>query len=346
MIPIILNTNFEKIGMIEDYTSFIWTARYYTPGDFEIAAPLNLQNLNFLRCNNYVMRETDENAGVIESVEFIQDSDGSEMIIAKGRFLSAILSRRIIADMTSINNLTVPNAIRKFINDAIITPSVSDRRINNFSFSDLSGATDRVTIQHTGTNLLEAVNDLCLTYKIGHKTLLNGGNFVFTLYSGVDRSLNQSVNPRVIFSRDYDNLNTSDYLVNCADKITDVLTAGEGEGSARKTAWAAKTTNAGLDRYEAYKDARNTSTDGGTISDTVYLDQLRAEGLESVTEYSEAFSGNVFFDNIKYRVDVNLGDIVTIINNDWGIGINTRIVEVIESVNESGEYEIMPTFGV
>ena len=345
MLPIILNTSFQKIGMIEEYISFIWTARYYSPGDFEIVAPINENTVALLQCDHYVIRETDENAGVIESIEYAQDEDGHETVTARGRFLSCILERRIIAEMTEVTNKLVPDTIEKYLNEAIISPSIAARRISNFSFADLSGSTARVSIQHTGTNVLEAVNDMCLNYGLGHKTLLQNGNFIFTLYAGADRSLNQSVNPRVIFSRDYDNLNTSDYVENYAAKITDVLTAGEGEGSARKTAWASKTNEIGLARYELYKDARNTSSDNGAISAADYLNQLRGEGLEDITEYSAAFTGSVFFDNYKYRTDVNLGDIVSIVNERWGIGINTRIVEVVESVGETGEYTIMPTFG-
>lgn len=68
--------------------------------------------------------------------------------------------------------------------------------------------------------------------------------------------------------------------------------------------------------------------------------------MESVTNVLTAFEGNVFFDNIVYRKDVNVGDIVTIENKKWGIYVNTRIIEVIESVNEAGEYEVIPTFGI
>ena len=52
------------------------------------------------------------------------------------------------------------------------------------------------------------------------------------------------------------------------------------------------------------------------------------------------------FTNVKYREDVNVGDIVTIKNTKWGIHINSRLVEVIESVNESGAYSITPSFGI
>ena len=69
------------------------------------------------------------------------------------------------------------------------------------------------------------------------------------------------------------------------------------------------------------------------------------EGLEQITTITKAFDGTVYFDNIKYREDVNVGDVVVIENKNWGIYINTRLIEVIESVDEAGSYQIVPTFG-
>ena len=73
---------------------------------------------------------------------------------------------------------------------------------------------------------------------------------------------------------------------------------------------------------------------------------MKEEGLEQLTTITQAFDGTVYFDNIEYRVDVNIGDIVVIENQNWGIYINSRLIEVIESVDESGAYSIVPTFGV
>ncbi|MCB7430132.1 siphovirus ReqiPepy6 Gp37-like family protein [Erysipelatoclostridium ramosum] len=39
-----------------------------------------------------------------------------------------------------------------------------------------------------------------------------------------------------------------------------------------------------------------------------------------------------------------MGDIVTIENDRWGISINSRIIEVMESEDENG-YIVTPTFG-
>lgn len=349
MLLIIMNTNFEKLGVIDNYISFIWSTRYYKCGDFELCLPINNKTLSLIAKDYYVMREDSEEIGIVENIKFTKVErlkDAEEQMIVSGRFLSSILDRRIIAQQTQFDNKTIPFIIESLINDAIISPAMSERKISNFLFVDDSGYTGKLSVQYTGKNLLETIENLCETYGLGFKILLENGKFVFHLYSGIDRSYGQKTNPFVVFSSDYDNLQSSDYEEDYASLVTDVLVAGEGEGLERKTIWANRQTNSGLDRYEVFQDARNASTNNGEISNDVYYQQLKDEGLTSITMYTKAFSGSVFFNNYEYKKDINIGDICTIRNSDWDIYINTRLIEMIESTGEDGSFKMTPTFGV
>lgn len=341
--PIIMNINFEKIGIVDDYSSLIWTTRYYQCGDFEIVVPIDSSNIDLLQKDFYIMRDDDENVGIIEKIEISLDEDQHEQMVVTGRFLSSILGRRIIATQTQLYG-TISAGIANLINDAIINPVIDARKISNFVVTP-TNFVERLEAQYTGKNLLEVIQDVCQTNHIGFKTILENGFFGFTLYKGVDRSYNQSENPWVIFSDEYDNLLSSTYTEQYDALVTDVLVAGEGEGLDRKIIWASRENPTGLARYELYHDQRNMSTNDGTISDEEYYQQMKEEGLEQLTTITKAFDGTVYFDNIEYKKDVNIGDIVVIENKRWGIYINSRLIEVIESVDESGVYSIVPTFG-
>lgn len=342
--PIILNKSFEKIGIVDDYSSLIWTTRYYECGDFELVVPVDDRHIELLQMGFYVTRPDDKRAGIIENITISQDEDQSEQMIVTGRFLSSILGRRIIAVQTQLYG-TVSAGVASLINDAIVNPEIGKRKISNFYVS-ATNFTERLEAQYTGKNLLEVIEDICKTNHIGFKTILDDGKFVFSLFKGTDRSYNQSENPRVVFSDEYDNLISSTYEEETTELITDVLVAGEGEGMDRKTVWASIDEPSGLDRYELYHDQRNMSTNDGEISDDEYKAQMLEEGLEQLTTVTKAFDGTTYFDNIKFREDVDIGDVVVIQNTRWGIAINSRLIEVIESVDESGAYEIVPTFGV
>ena len=48
--------------------------------------------------------------------------------------------------------------------------------------------------------------------------------------------------------------------------------------------------------------------------------------------------------NFKYKTHYDLGDIVTVKKDDWGIQLDLRITEISE-IYENGSIKILPTFG-
>ena len=346
MLPVIMNKSFQKLAVIDDYNSFIWASRYYATGDFEICVDVSLSLLSMIGIGYYVVREDDDNVGIIEDIKIQHNADDHDIMIISGRFLDAIVGRRIIANQITVTG-KISTCINTLLTNNIINPSIAARKISNFVLGSYDIATT-MQAQYTGQNLLETICEICKTYGIGYKVTLNNNNqFVFQLYEGTDRTYDQNVNPWVIFSDTYDNLLSSEYEENHREITTAVLVAGEGEGAERKTQWVTDEST-GINRYEVYKDQRQIrSTDGDTeITDEEYNKLLQEAGKESLTKYTKAFAGTVYFEGVKYKEDINLGDLCVIQNSKWGIYMNSRLVEVIESVNEAGEYNIVPTFGV
>lgn len=344
MIPIIMNKSFERVCEVDDFISFIWVTRYYTTGDFELCVDVNNIKTEYLVTGNYVLRDDDDNVGIIETINKEENEDGHEMLVVTGRFLCSVLSRRIIEKQTQLNT-SVSTGVYSLITNEAIAPVDIERRIPNMLYGFFE-KTDRLVAQYTGDNLLDAIEKICETYGIGHKTTLTEQNeFLFQLYEGVDRSYGQDVNQYVVFSDEYDNLISSSYIENHSEMVTNVLVAGEGEGNERKTLWVGGN-ETGLNRYEKYLDQRQLSTNEGEVSDDVYYEQLNEAGLENITSFTKTFTGQVHFDNIEFKKDVYVGDICTIENAGWGVYINTRLVEVIESTSETGVYTITPTFGI
>lgn len=344
MIPVIMNDEFACLAIVDDYSSFIWSTRYYTSGDFQLIVDANEQYMKLFKRDYYVVRDDDENVGIIENIVVQENEDDHSQLIVTGRFLDCIIARRIIAAQTTVSG-KVSDCIEQLLDENIMNPTDPDRQIPNF-LVDSFEVTTTMQAQYTGKNLLETISGLCQTYGLGYKVVLNSDNeFIFSLYKGVDRTYDQNVNDWVIFSDTYDNLLSSKYEESYKSLVNAVLVAGEGEGLDRKTAWATTADATGLGRYELYKDQRNIQSNSGEIPDEEYYELLRESGKESLTAYTTAFTGNVYFDNIRYKTDVGIGDICVIENTNWGIYIYSRLVEVIESVDETGKYTITPTFG-
>lgn len=338
----VMNKNFEKITVIED-ASVIWTSRYYDVGDFEIYVGATEEYINILQSGNYVERLDDDKIGIIENIKITYDDEGAEYLTATGRFAEILLARRVVWQQTQLTG-TAENGLRNLINNNIINPIIADRKIPIIELGSVKGYTDRLNAQYTGDNLLEINKNVAIANQTGFRFVFTGTKFQYELYKGTDRSYNQTQNTFVVFSDKYDNLLTSEYELNTANLKNVALVAGEGEGIQRKTLVVGS--GEGLNRYEIFVDARNLSTNNGEISASEYNEALNEKGLESLVTITQAFTGEVDLEqNYKYKKDFFLGDIVTIENSKWGIFINSRIIEITESEDESG-YKITPTFGI
>ena len=343
MIPYIYDKSFNRIAEIDDYKSFIWTQRYYTPGDFELCAPIS--KLKYFAIGYYVFRKGDDYGGIIEKVYIGKTEDQSEVVIATGRSLTSILGRRVISTQQMITG-SVLSGIELLITDNIVNPDLPARQISNFIFTNTSQSIAEMEAQYIGENLLDVVSGLCESNQIGMKCKLgSSNNFIFELYDGVDKSYAQSVNPYVVWSDKYDNLYSSEYFEDCSEFATDVCVGGEVISNERVLVWSAKDSQSGIERFEKFLDASNTIQNEQIITLEQYKEQLEGLGLVEVTEYTAAFSGEVDFSRIMQGNIVNVGDICTIQNNKWGIYINSRVLEIIESVGEDGSYKAIPTFG-
>ena len=345
---LVLNTDFESVDVVDSFKSMIWTDRYNSYGNFEIYLTINSDVLKYLKEDYYLWLKDSEHSMIIEGIAIDSDNEEGNHIIVTGRSLESILERRIIwGQKVLTGNLQL--AIQTLLNEAIISPTISDRKIDNFIFEastdpKVTGLT--VDTQFTGDDLYVIIKKLCQSNNLGFKIILNDRNqFVFCLYAGTDRSYNQSINPYVVFSPNFENIINSNYFTSKAKLKNVTLVAGEGEGASRKTTIVGS--GSGLNRRELFTDARDISsdTDGGTLTDEQYSAKLKARGSENLSEYTAktAFESEVEATRLfKYGEDFFIGDIVQIAN-EYGHEGRAYISELVISQNEDG-VSIYPTF--
>ena len=345
----VLDTNFQSVGVVDVFNSFLWTDRYYKYGDFEIYTEANAEILELLKEDYYLWYSNSEHVMVIEDFEVSSDTEEGTKFIYKGRSLESILDRRIIWSQTTLTG-NLQNGIKKLLNENVINPSNADRKIPNFIFQESTDPAITVLTleaQYTGDNLYDVVSSVCNDKKIGFKVLLNDQNqFVFSLYAGKDRSYKQDTNPYVVFSPDFDNMINSNYIRSKKTYKNVTLVAGEGEGSSRKTVSVGS--GSGLERRELYTDARDLSTttsNGGTISTSEYNNQLTQRGNEKLADYpiSESFEGESDTTRMfVFKEDFDIGDIVQN-KNEYGQEGRSIVSEMIFSQDEEG-FLSYPTF--
>lgn len=267
----VLDDHFNSLYNIDVFESLIWTERYNGCGNFEFYTPVNQTILDVVaviqakmeqRLDCYVWAKESESVMIIEDLEITTDAETGTRLIMSGRSLESILERRIIWTQTSLNG-NLQECVKKLINDAIINPSMKDRRIPNFLFEkskDERIETLKIRAQYTGDNLYDTILSICDTYELGFDVRLDqNNNFVFLFTIGENRSYDQDKNPYVIFSPSYENIVNSDYLESVKTLKNVTLVAGEGQGSSRKTFIVGSGT--GLSRRELYTDARDIQSE-------------------------------------------------------------------------------------
>lgn len=344
----VLNQKFETIDVIDSYESLIWTDRYFKYGDFELYLPMQPHLLTSLQKDNYLYIRESEHLMIIEDFEITTDAEIGSRLAVTGRSLESILDRRIIWGQKTYSG-TIHDVIKNMITDAIVSPEITSRKIDNFIFQDSSDERvngGSIDVQFTGDNLYDSVSMLCQAVGAGFRITLDANdNFVFRLYSGRDRSYAQDANPYVVFSPSFENIVDSRYIEMNSNYRNVTLVAGEGEGSARKTVTVGEAS--GLSRRELFTDARDisTQTQNGTLTSTQYNSQLAERGNGNLKEHvvATAFDGKAEATRMfRYGEDFFMGDIVQIAN-EFGMESRAHITEIIRSQSERG-LEIYPTF--
>lgn len=347
----VLGKDFQLTGVVDMFMSFIWTERYAALGDFELVLPLESPALEFLTKGSYLFINESDRTMLVDTIEIETDVDSGNTVIVKGPSIEDFLDRRVVWNWFA-GNENLQTSLGRLLDENVINPSDTDRKIDNFSFvSSTNPEITALTVetQFFGESVLEVVmKTYCEPNSLGFRLLMpTPGSFNFGLYAGVDRSYSQLLNPYVVFSPEFENLMNSKFISSNKLLKTVSLVGGEGEGSARKKTNVAAKGGAlsGLDRRETYTDAGSVSSNTDEIPETDYTAQLKQKGREKLAECVEvsAFDGEVEAELMyEYNTDYFLGDIVQL-ENEFGFSAPTRVVEYIRTEDSSGTKNY-PTF--
>lgn len=347
---IVLNDNFVPIAILDSFESLIWTNRYSEYGEFEIYTKPSEHILRTLMLGNHLQLKGTDRLMIIEDSTPNDDFESGHNLVITGRSLESILNRRIVWTQTVLTG-SFQDGIKKLIDENIIIPLNPDRTIPNFIFelSDdpiITALTIDTQIPE-GSDLYETIRKLCESNNIGFSITLSNNGLCFKLYSGVDRSYEQNVNPYVIFSPTFDNLLNNSYLESTKSLKTVSLVIGEGDIEDHLSTVVGG--GVGLQRREMFTDASDISQDTAEalLSDEEYLAQLTQKGNEDLAEnsFEKKFEGQLDTTGVfVYGVDFFLGDIVQIVN-EYGVKAKARVSELIHSYSLSGQ-DIYPTFTI
>lgn len=326
----VFDRNLNFIGVVDTFTSLQWNRRYFKCGDFELQCPLTTDNLTLLVKGNIIWKQGDNEAGYIIYRDLKQDDSGLETLDIKGDFITGYLKQRIVWNQVNMTD-TVENIMRTLVNQNCIAPSDPTRIIQNLALADLKSLSYQTTYQQSKhANLDDEIESLSSLSGLGHRITFNPKTkqLQFEVYSGIDRTVHQSVISPCIFSKEFENVLEQEYsesldnyknvcLVDGTftyqvttpkfkeDGTVEKDDKGNVEYETKDETMPVSTkigNSSGLDRYETFLDSNSSSEiDSGNkdssgndvktyLSQSDFLSVLASDGTTELAQYVESKS--------------------------------------------------------
>lgn len=323
----------NMLGIVDYFISLRWRRKYFEAGEFEIVLPVNDYVMQFIDKNVLVMRNNYTEAGIIETIEF-SDNGTDEELIVSGRFLSSLLERRIVKSKINFSGNTI-EGMNTIVN--AMTPLTTQWETGQVTMSS-----PHIDFQCTYKNVYEYLCKLAEYSNIGFRIVPNVESkvYMFEAWKGLDRTSSQSQNEEYSFSDDNFNTEQGELVISDKTKTTYVLVGGAGEDSNR-TLVEVNNGATGFDRYEKFSDQKGLSKEN--LTDAQYKSELESVGTGLLSDGTFQLEVTALVQQ-DYKEKWNLGDIVSIKKDKWGVYTTYRIIEVEETI-EDGKKTIYPTFG-
>lgn len=292
--------------------------KYYNPLTFEVKGIITraksiIWNKKFYTYGTFDL-ELDENVLSVNDIIYHNGNSGIVMKIVKnfsgvtvsGYDLKGISKFRHLFESTVYSGKS--EKILKEMADQFF--NTGDRKINGISIIPNKGIGNELSISFEDKNLSDVFYEICSQDEVGYSVTFDESNIIFDVIKGVDKS------ETVIFSRDRRNVEELEYTKDNFDSVNVAYYLDENDATQTEG------DEAGILRRE------------GSASDDViaYLDEKK----EVETLRGEAN------DKLKYKIDWNLGDYVTVIFDNMS---TVKQITEIQEVHEPSRNLLIPVFG-
>lgn len=321
----VLDDSLRRTAVIDLFESCIWTDRFAAKGDFELVIPSVNQYRRLLVPGTQLALNESDRIMTVETADVKTDAEGRTLLTATGSSLENIMDDRIATNGTShltANDKWVingtPGGVARYIFDQICR-------------LDILNVNDKIPFIQTGAlypagsigessqvsayeiprqSVYKAVKDICDMYDLGFRLVRDGdkSKLYFEVYSGDNRTTQQTTLPPVIFSPEMDNLQNvsemdsisgSKNIAYVYSKVSSLTVYGAG----------ADANTTGFDRRVVHVDALDVPGPAGAAHTALLLQK----GQEALAAYRplSAIDGEInHYSKYKYMRDYRLGDLV------------------------------------
>lgn len=370
----VYNKLLEPVGVADEMESVIWSPSYWNPGapgDVKILCPPTENNNKiFVKGNILILHGEDaeyedeagewKRAAQITYRHIAKNEQGIEQVEVQGCFLKRWLAKRLVIKEGTIT-ATNQNIINALVKENCGADAEEKRKFGQFVMltqDDMGGTTVEYAREY-GLSLADAVYDRALVGKLGYDILVNAKKkmYGFWLYKGDDLSAkNMAGNEPCIFSRDSDNVNEQEYTesIENVKNVAYIIGASDEDGNQPKAMEIKGTEAEGIEREELFVEAtdiarkeKNAAGEETEIPIDRYKSMMKQKGCGTLEECGEVvnFLSRInTSQNLQYKKDYRVGDIVTSREERWGVSLDARITAIRQTF-QKGKETIEVTFG-
>jgi len=373
-----LGTSFEKVAIVENFSSLVWTERHSSYGDFELVVEATNYNQTNLRKGTYLLRDPPPAGSralmVVENIQIDNEkitngSKKSGVMKVSGRSIESFFDRRVIVpSYDPVEPPAIPgtptaelldarkdarSVMDDFVYKAAIVPYLNEDIIPQLRLAtnvilDAPFINAKSTVDGSLYDCIKVVADLTdlgffLRFSYQDYTVNSNYNLDFTVRKGVNRTSNQTAVPNVIFKSSFDNLIDTTSLVSDQEYYNYAQVYG-ADWTVRQDVVApgVPADISGLDRRVLIVDGNNVKR---PTSGQAFRNRLKQRGLEELAKKRPLFAFDGTIDPgglFKFGSDYQLGDYVDIADSNGNTTVS-KVSEYIWYVGTDGISEY-PTF--
>jgi hypothetical protein len=348
-----LDNLLRRTEVVDQFESLIWTERFNSAGDFELVLPSTPSYRELIKPGTWLALNESFRCMKVETSMDARDDEGRRALTLSGPSIELPLLDDRVAFNVKDDLVTNPKWIitdtpgdvaRKVFQDICVTGILDVDDIIPFitAVSILPDDTipeplDNITVEIEPSTVYNIIKQICESYDLGFRLLRNYdlSQLAFDIYSGLDRTSQQTAVPAVIFSPDLENLTNTKRLESVAG-IKNIAYVYSNLGFEQVTALDVDPDIAGFERHVLV--VKMDDFDEGTPAATV-TEMMQQKGREELAA-ARAFLG---FDGevtqrsqYRYGVDYNLGDLVEQ-HGENGMSSIVRVTEQIFVSDSEGD---------
>lgn len=343
----VFDTGMNLLGFIPMVQTYEIQHHFYETDTLHLETANDSEVYAMLKVGS-ILNQTKSNKGfIIHSVEVATDES---KIYVDAYGIESILNDRVVVPAKVFTNVTTEYIMQTMVNQFMVSPSDIKRKYTGLVIGTQATTTTLQNASYARDVIYDIFSELAKNNNVGYRFTFDPKLKVvsFETYLGVDRTVNQSIVEPIAWRSKWNDI-SGEQIVYSSRTYKNVVYTFSGDDVNGLLEVVDNDNLTGWSRKEITSTAtdinRNETDDTGTVlTETQLRDLLKTRGkLELFRNFKQnQFS---FFLNPDvsevFGVDFNVGDMVSVIQDQYGIVQHKRIISVREDgSNEQIQYEI------